>query len=120
MKKYQNVLAQRNRAEFVEVLERDGIELLVTSKKSTVKRGLVSAEFSAGRINLTKPVLVPSLTDASVSDQFASSLNLSFNVPAADVTVLTAYKAEVDRVFALIHANMLHGIVPAAADTLAE
>lgn len=116
--KYQNVLAQRNSSTFVEVGERDGSELNLSAKANRVTKGGVSTKFAAGKVSYTKPVTVEGC-DACVTQEFQGSFNLGFNVPAGDVEMVEAFEAEVIRIFALVKADLVHGIMPASSSNFA-
>lgn len=120
MKKYQNVLATRAMSAFVEVLERDGLEATFAAKISNVRRGTVSADILAGRVQVTQPLVVKDCVNECVTQEFAQSMTLSFNLKSKDVAALDAMKAEVDRLFGIAKANLVYGVVPSSSADFAE
>lgn len=111
-KAYQNVLSSRTNSVFVEIGDRVGEEISFTTKTNSVKRGSVSAVIQTGRVALSKTITVADCVNPCVTAEFQGGFTLQFNVVKGDVAALNAMQAEVNRVFALIKANMVHGVLP--------
>lgn len=118
-KAYQNVLSSRTNSVFVEIGERKGEEISFTTKTNSVKRGSVSAVIQVGRVALSKTVTVVDCVNPCVTAEFQSGFALQFNVVKGDVAALDAMQAEINRVFALAKANMVHGVLPSPIATFA-
>lgn len=115
MKKYQNVLAQRDKSEFIEVAERDGSTVVFNAVSTNVKRGSVSADIVSARVAYQKPLVKSDCVNTCVTAEFNSGFTLSFNVAKGDVAALDALEAEAKRIFQVARANLVYGIVPSAA-----
>lgn len=118
-KAYQNVLSSRTNSVFVEIGDRVGEEISFTTKTNSVKRGSVSAVIQSGRVALSKTITVADCVNPCVTAEFQGGFALQFNVVKGDTAALDAMQAEVNRVFALIKANMVHGVLPSPTATFA-
>lgn len=116
MKKYQNVLAQRDKSEFIETAERDGSTAVITASTTNVKRGTVNADIVSARVAYQKPLVKNDCVNTCVTAEFNSGFTLSFNVAKGDVAALNALEAEANRIFQVARANLVYGIVPSAAE----
>lgn len=115
MKKYQNVLAQRDKSEFVEVVERGGEQVVFSASSNNVKRGSVTADIVSAKVVYSKPLVVSDCVNTCVTAEFNSGFTLSFNVKKGDVAALDALEAEALRLFAVARTNLVYGIVPSAS-----
>lgn len=120
MKKYQNVLAGRDKSTFVDVANRDNSELTFTSKTAVMRNNGAQAQVVAGSVTVTKPKAVANCATECEAFRFTESVSIRFNVEQFDTTSLDALKAEVDRVFLLVKQNLSGGILPAISDTFVD
>lgn len=116
-KKYQNVLASRDKSIFMDVVNRDGSEITFTSKVATMAKNGAQAHVVAGSIAVNVPKAVTNCTTGCEAFRYTQSVALRFNVEQYDIDTLDALKAELDRVFALIKQNISGGVLPAVSDT---
>lgn len=116
-KKYQNVLASRDKSTYVDVANRDGSEVTFTSKVATMAKNGAQAHVVAGSLAVNVPKVVTNCATACEAFRYTQSVMVRFNVEQYDTASLDALKAEVDRIFALVKQNISGGILPAISDT---
>lgn len=117
MKKYQNVLASRDKSTFVDIANLDNSEITFTGKTATMAKNNAQALVTSGSITLSKPKVVKNCVTECEAFRFTESVSIRFNVEQHDIASLDALKAEVDRVFALVKQNLTGAILPAISDT---
>lgn len=120
MKKYQNVLSSRTASTFVDVANKDSSELIFASKPAIISRNGSSVTMVSGSLLLNKPKAVMNCATSCEAFRVTESVSIRFNVEQYDTTSLDALKAEVDRVFALVKANLTGGVLPAVSDTFTD
>lgn len=109
--KYQNTLQEATKSQFIEIGSYSGNELMFTARRPTSKVGNQVVTFAKGSVTLRMPHEIVSCADkACVLGTVMESLSIDFNI--VDVDSIDVLKAEVDRVFALVKTQMVHGILP--------
>lgn len=112
MKKYQNVQNDRKKSVFADVANQNGSEITFDVKQNVMTRNGGSVSITSGGVLLTMPKAVNNCVTECEAFRFTESVSLRFNVATFDLTALTALETEMVRVFAIVKAGMVGGVLP--------
>lgn len=110
MKKYQNISQSLTASTFIEIGTFSGAEVSFAAKRPTTKVGNQQVTFAKGAVALRMPHEVLSCVDECVVGTVMESASFDFNV--VTVEALDVLKAEIDRIYALTKASLVHGVLP--------